>query len=150
MARGILISAIYTKTTEGRISSSTDGASLTLMSTDVERIFLGFRQLHEFWASCIEIALASWLLYNKLGLAFLTPIVIVVLCALAMSVVVKFTGDFQRRWMGGIQKRVHLVIISISIYYLSNLSITPRSATWKPIGKCPPHTVSGLFQDNFI
>lgn len=48
MSRGCLVSAIYTKTTQARMSGEDENASLTLMSVDVERIMQGFRTLHEF------------------------------------------------------------------------------------------------------
>ena len=77
MARGALASAIYKKTTQSKISSADDSAALTLMSTDIERIRLGFLTLHDFWASILQIGLACWLLFRELGTAFVAPIIVV-------------------------------------------------------------------------
>ncbi|KAI8955491.1 P-loop containing nucleoside triphosphate hydrolase protein [Xylaria longipes] len=43
---------------------------------------MGFLSLHETWASLIQAALASWLLYNQLGAAFAAPIATVTICFL--------------------------------------------------------------------
>ncbi|KAI0601124.1 hypothetical protein F4775DRAFT_607254 [Biscogniauxia sp. FL1348] len=50
----------------------------------------------------------------QLGAAFLAPIVIVILCVLGISVLIKFTGPGQRKWMGGVQKRVGLTTNDIA------------------------------------
>lgn len=62
----------------------------------------------EAWAGNIEVAIASYLLYLKLGAAFAAPLVVVALSFVAISVVVNFTGPAQRRWMARVQKRVGL------------------------------------------
>jgi len=41
--------------------------------TDIEKIALSLRQVHEVWASVIEIALALWLLQRQMGAAFVAP-----------------------------------------------------------------------------
>ncbi|KAI8961197.1 putative ABC multidrug transporter [Daldinia sp. FL1419] len=105
MARACLVTAIYTKATEVR---GDDNASLTLMSTDVERIMSGFKYLHELWSNVIEIGISSWLLYDLLGAAFAVPFIIVLVCASGVGVLARFTGKGQRRWMAAVQKRVGL------------------------------------------
>ncbi|KAH6640025.1 P-loop containing nucleoside triphosphate hydrolase protein [Truncatella angustata] len=126
MARGVLVTAIYTKATQAQIGPGDSSASLTLMSVDIERIVIGFSSLHEAWAGNIEVVLASWLLYNKVGAAFAAPIVIVVLCFLALSVIVKFTGNAQRMWMAGVQKRVGLTSTVIS--NMKNIKVSGLAA----------------------
>ncbi|KAI0129680.1 hypothetical protein BJ170DRAFT_593227 [Xylariales sp. AK1849] len=59
-------------------------------------------------ASVVEVAFASWLLYNQLCIAFLAPIVAAILCYLAMSYVVSYTGGSQKAWISAAQKRVGL------------------------------------------
>ncbi|KAI1855105.1 hypothetical protein JX265_012293 [Neoarthrinium moseri] len=108
MSRGCLVSAIYKKTTESRLSAASDAAAITLMSSDVERIRLGFLNLHEFWANMIEVALASWLLERQLGTAFAAPLVVVICCIVAGAYTNRFTGQRQMAWMRKIQKRVGL------------------------------------------
>ncbi|KAK2005293.1 ABC transporter [Colletotrichum eremochloae] len=65
---------ICMKTVHARVSNRNNSAALTLMSTDIERIRVGLVQLHEFWANPVQAALASWLLYERLGAAFVVPL----------------------------------------------------------------------------
>jgi hypothetical protein len=76
MLRGALITVIYLKTTELCINSSEGDTALTLMSTDVERIVEAANKLHDVWAQLVETGIATWLLYNQLGVsAFVAPVV---------------------------------------------------------------------------
>ncbi|KAK7931511.1 ABC multidrug transporter [Apiospora marii] len=107
-ARGILVSAVYRKTLEAQIGTSDSTAAITLMSTDIERINVCFRSVHDVWASFFETGLASYLLYLQIGAAFAAPLVVVICCILGISIVVRYTGDAQRKWMAAIQRRVGL------------------------------------------
>lgn len=51
--------------------------AIALMGTDVERIGFNFMQIHEAWASVIEIGVAIWLLEQQLFLACLAPVVVI-------------------------------------------------------------------------
>ncbi|KAI5231758.1 multidrug resistance-like protein [Aureobasidium subglaciale] len=125
MVRSILVTEIYLRTTQARLGSSKDSAAVTLMSTDMERIDLGFRSLHETWACMIQAALASWLLYKQIGVLFVAPIGVVLASFAVLMVSMKFAGDSQRSWMAGVQKRVGLtatVIGSMKTLKLSGLA----------------------------
>jgi ABC-type bacteriocin/lantibiotic exporter with double-glycine peptidase domain len=92
----------------------------------MERIRVGFRSLHEIWAALLQAGVASWMLYNRLGVVFMAPIGIVIVCFTALAVIVSFTGDSQRAWMAGVQKRVGLtaaVISNMKNVKISGLSI---------------------------
>ncbi|KAJ5096778.1 hypothetical protein N7456_007499, partial [Penicillium angulare] len=106
MSRGCLTSLIYRKTIQAPISAADDKEAVTLMSTDVERIRMGLMQLHEFWANPLQVGIACWLLQRQIGAAFVAPIVVVLICVLASTVVMRFVGPKQTNWMKGIQKRV--------------------------------------------
>lgn len=114
MSRSTLTGAVYRKSTEVKLSAVGDSAAITLMSADVERIRLGFLNLHEFWANSIEVALASWLLQRQLGTAFVAPLVVVLVCITCAAFVNLFTGRRQKAWMDKIQKRVGLTANVIS------------------------------------
>ncbi|KAJ6005636.1 hypothetical protein N7451_003580 [Penicillium sp. IBT 35674x] len=121
------ITEIFSAATNSRIGSSDDSATLTLMSTDIERIRMGLRFIHETWASIIQAGLASWMLYEQLGVVFVAPTGVVIVCSIGMGILVIFTGDSQRTWMSGIQKRVGLtatVIASMKSLKISGLSAT--------------------------
>lgn len=127
MSRSILVNEIFLRTTQARLGSSDENAAVTLMSTDMERIDMGFRSLHEIWASIAQAGLASWLLYNQLGILFVAPIGLVLVSFTLLVIFMKFAGDSQRAWMAGVQKRVSLtatVITSMKSLKLSGLSGT--------------------------
>ncbi|TVY47392.1 ABC transporter [Lachnellula occidentalis] len=112
MIRGVLVSAIYHKTTQTRIAAFDDAAAVTLMSSDTERIIFALRMMHEVWANVLEAGLATWLLYTEVGLAFMAPMAdnfdrdLFTVSGTA-SVCLSFRANIhQREWMAVIQKRV--------------------------------------------
>jgi ATP-binding cassette subfamily C (CFTR/MRP) protein 1 len=78
MARGCLVSRVFSKTLaiSATVAAGKGSSTLTLMSTDVERISRGLESLHELWASPIEVGIAIWLLGRQLGVACIVPGVI--------------------------------------------------------------------------
>ncbi|KAK7752800.1 hypothetical protein SLS62_005142 [Diatrype stigma] len=127
MTRSILVTETFIKATEARIGASDHSAALTLMSTDIERIKQGLRMVHDVWAGIIQAALAGWMLHSRLGVVFVAPIGMVIVCFTCLGVLINFTGDSQRSWMTGVQKRVGLtaaVIASMKNLKLSGLSCT--------------------------
>ncbi|RMJ01454.1 hypothetical protein CDV36_015802 [Fusarium kuroshium] len=125
MARGCLTAHAYRSTTEGKMTDINDAAALTLMSTDVERIIHGFHSLHDFWANIIEVALGCFLLERELGLAFISPLIIILLCVLVTYAIARVIGERQSHWMARIESRVGLTASIISnIKYLRISGIT--------------------------
>lgn len=95
------------------------------MSTDIERIRVGFRQLHDIWASVIQVALSAWMLNIRLGVVFIAPIGVVIFCFIGLVILMNFIGNAQRDWMTSVQKRVGLtatVIASMKNLKISGLS----------------------------
>jgi len=125
MVRSILIVEIYRKATIARIDTGRDSAALTLMSTDMDRINLGLRSIHDVWASLIQVALSSWMLYLQLGVVFVAPIALVLVCVVCLAVLMRFTGDSQRSWMAKVQERVGLTATVIAS--MKNLKISALS-----------------------
>jgi ABC-type multidrug transport system fused ATPase/permease subunit len=126
MARSILVTETFIQATRSRIGTADNNSALTLMSTDVERIKMGFRALHQVWAGMIQAALAAWMLYNRLGVAFVAPLATVTVCFVGVGILINFTGDSQRSWMAGVQKRVGLtatVIAGMKNLKISGLSV---------------------------
>lgn len=114
MARASLDTAIYRTSLRRTIQEGKDSSAITLVNSDVMRIQGGFRDLHECWASVVEVAIASWLLERKLGAAFVAPIIVVVLCFFASLLLGKFMGKKQGVWMKALQKRVAITTSVIS------------------------------------
>ncbi|KAL1595346.1 hypothetical protein SLS60_010037 [Paraconiothyrium brasiliense] len=106
MLRGILITAIFHKATELNIAALDSSTSVTLMSTDVERIVRGLLDMHEFWANVIQVGLCTWLIQIELGLACLVPIG-VALTAFGVTIWLStFTTAFQIKWVNKIEERI--------------------------------------------
>ncbi|KAI0164007.1 ABC multidrug transporter [Xylariaceae sp. FL1272] len=122
MARASLVSAIYAKATKARAAIGDENESVTLMSIDIERINQGFANLHDIWATFIEVGIGSYLLYQKIGAAFLVPIVFVAICSVGLIFPVKASAGGQKAWMDGVQKRVGLT--SSVIASMKNLKIS--------------------------
>ncbi|OJJ95246.1 hypothetical protein ASPACDRAFT_82088 [Aspergillus aculeatus ATCC 16872] len=125
MVRSILVTEMFHAATRARLGSSDDNAALTLMSTDMERIRMGLRSVHETWASLIQAGLAAWMLYRQLGVVFIACVGVVVVCFVGLGILINFTGDSQRSWMSGVQKRVGLtatVIASMKALKISGLT----------------------------
>lgn len=78
MVRGSLITLIFNKTLVMSTSAVTDASAITLMSTDIERIGSGIRQIPDLYSSPIEVALALWLLARLLNLATVASTLIVI------------------------------------------------------------------------
>ena len=91
MARSILVTETFIKATKARIGTGDDSAALTLMSTDIERISVGFRAVHDIWASFVQAILAGWMLYNQLGIVFLAPMGVVIFCFVGLIILTRFT-----------------------------------------------------------
>ncbi|KAJ5783587.1 ABC multidrug transporter [Penicillium psychrosexuale] len=125
MVRSILVTETFAAATRAQTGSSDDSAALTLMSTDMERINMGLFYVHETWASIFQAALASWMLYERLRVVFLAPMGVIFACFFGLGILIHFTGDSQRSWMSGIQKRVGLtatVIASMKSVKISGLT----------------------------
>ncbi|KAM0244293.1 hypothetical protein ACHAP5_006409 [Fusarium lateritium] len=120
--RGCLVAAIYHKTTHMKITAADDSAALTLMSSDVDRILNGAMNAHELWANALEVAIGCWLLYGKLGLAFIAPLIVIAVCALFLSWVITLVDKRQSGWMARIQNRVGLTANAISQMKLYKIS----------------------------
>ncbi|KAI0160796.1 hypothetical protein GGR57DRAFT_456312 [Xylariaceae sp. FL1272] len=67
--RGCLVSALHSKTTEIDPAHYDMSAPVSLMSTDMERIIQGCKDLHEIWGNCAHVAVAIYLLYRDMLLA---------------------------------------------------------------------------------
>jgi ABC-type multidrug transport system fused ATPase/permease subunit len=125
MVRSILVPEIFIKATTARVGAADNNAALTLMSTDLERIRLGFGTLHELWACLVQVALAAWMLYRRLGVVFIAALGLVIVCFACLGILLNFTGDSQRAWMARVQTRVGLtatVIAGMKSLKISGLS----------------------------
>lgn len=72
--RGAVIPMIYRKTLRLNSSDANPAAALTLISTDIEVITQGIVQMHDVWATLVEIGLATWLLARQVKQAAAVPV----------------------------------------------------------------------------
>ncbi|KAF6834852.1 ABC transporter [Colletotrichum musicola] len=104
--RGGLIALVYHQAVNTREVDTGDITAVTLMGTDVERIFHSMGMVHMVWGSLLDIIVASWLLGLQLSLACLAPIVLVLVFIAAMSKISVPTQKAQTRWIERIQERL--------------------------------------------
>lgn len=99
MARGGLISMLYSKATDLSITSVDPSSSMILMSADIERITTGWQTIHELWANMIEVALAIYLLYLQLGASCAVPIGVAI-CKFSLTYNITFPNFIKSPWSG--------------------------------------------------
>lgn len=76
--RGSLVALIFNKTLRISTSAVSDASAITLMSTDIERIGSGLRDMHEIYSNFIEVVLALWLLARLLKIATIASTLVVI------------------------------------------------------------------------
>ncbi|KAJ5157304.1 P-loop containing nucleoside triphosphate hydrolase protein [Penicillium canariense] len=106
MVRGSLVTLIFKKTLRMSTSAVSDATAVTLMSTDIERIGSGLREMHELYSNFTEVALALWLLARLLNIATLASTIVVVICLIIGIPLAVASGKAQGTWLEAVEKRV--------------------------------------------
>ncbi|KAF4426572.1 Multidrug resistance-associated 1 [Fusarium acutatum] len=106
LLRGVLVSAVFSKATDLSITTTDDSAAVTLMSSDVDVIVRAVREIHEFWANIIQLAIATWLLSTHIGYAAVGPIIVSLVALIATVLVSPLARKYQISWLGKTQRRV--------------------------------------------
>ncbi|KAI1132171.1 multidrug resistance-like protein [Nemania abortiva] len=106
MLRGVLVSAIFSRSTELSTTDIDNSAAVTLMSTDVESINRAWREIHELWANIIQIPLAVWLLSIHIGFASVGPVIVCGIALLASIVSGPRSQKHMMTWTGKVQQRI--------------------------------------------
>lgn len=98
--KGGLIGLVYQETMKARTVDLGETTAIALMGTDIERIGHNFLQLHEIWASIIEIGVAIWLLERQVFLACLAPVAVILSkhIILECSTEYRLTKIFSFHW----------------------------------------------------
>ncbi|OQD96291.1 hypothetical protein PENSOL_c016G04406 [Penicillium solitum] len=81
-------------------------ATITLMTTDVDRIIDCLITLNEFWARTIEVGIGIALLALRLGWVCLMPLVIVLISSGGSIYISKHIGGYQKIWVDAMQQRI--------------------------------------------
>lgn len=148
MIRSGLICAISDKMLKLGSRDAESEAGYTLVSTDVERLCQGLRNMHEAWANIMEVGIATYLLARQLGVAALAPLVLVAgmfhsLCSSQYTslLIWRYTGctvassrfsgkveKSQREWLGACQDRLsHTSSILGNLKGVKLLGLSSRS-----------------------
>ncbi|KAJ6784449.1 hypothetical protein PWT90_09718 [Aphanocladium album] len=104
--RGSLVALIYNKTLKMNVANVTDAEAITLMSADIDRVGHSLPLIHELYASIIDIAIALWLLYGRLGIAMIAPIIWIALFTIAGLPIAGAAGNAQSPWLDAIEDRL--------------------------------------------
>lgn len=67
--RGILAVAVYDKVHKLKMEDITASAAVSLITTDVNGVEALLIRVHATWASCIELGLGIYMLYDFVGVA---------------------------------------------------------------------------------
>ncbi|KAJ4385223.1 hypothetical protein N0V93_010284 [Gnomoniopsis smithogilvyi] len=124
--RGCLVAAVFEKTTRIDPSQYDMTAPVSLVSTDMERIIAGCKDVHEVWANALQVAIAIWLLYLELGIACVAPAVVATVSSIGSFLMSSCADHAQVSWMEATQERVGATakaiagIRSIKLLGLSN------------------------------
>ncbi|KAF9878386.1 hypothetical protein CkaCkLH20_03878 [Colletotrichum karsti] len=112
--RGSLVSAVYSKTTQIDAARCDMTTAVPLISTDMERIIAGFKDVHEIWANTLQVAIAVWLLYRELGIACVAPAVVAAVSSLGSMLMSAYADQAQVSWMEATQERVGVTARAVS------------------------------------
>lgn len=109
--RGSIASMVYEKTIEERSNTDDDLPAVTLISNEVDNISIGIQNVHETWASLIELGIAIYLLEAEVlwivGIAAAIPLAVLYLIGLISKTVPKR----QAAWMSAVRQRVAFMSI---------------------------------------
>ncbi|KAG0652310.1 abc multidrug transporter B [Hyphodiscus hymeniophilus] len=106
MLRGGLVGLVFNKLLILRDGVFDESATLTLMSTDIDRIATSMQNMHEVWARLIEVAIGIWLLSAQLGAVSVIPVLVVVVGAAVNTRASYYSSDKQKLWNGAVQTRI--------------------------------------------
>ena len=124
--RGGLISLLYQKTLELSIATIDPTSSLTLMSSDVQRMADVFQLLHDTWSSMIEVGVAMFLLYRQLGTACYAPAIVYLIQIIGTAWITKVIPGYYGRWLEAVQLRVNFT--SALLHSMRNVKLLGLSA----------------------
>ncbi|KGO68014.1 ABC transporter, transmembrane domain, type 1 [Penicillium italicum] len=81
-------------------------ATITLMTTDIDRIIDCLITLNEFWARTIEVGIGIALLALRMGWVCLMPLVVVLISSGGTIYISNHIGGHQKMWVDAVQQRI--------------------------------------------
>jgi ATP-binding cassette, subfamily C (CFTR/MRP), member 1 len=104
-----LISLLYRQMLFVNIKDVNLTSATVLMNVDTEKVILAVQFWHDFWAMAVAVAIAAYILYSTIGVAFLAPLVVIGAATALSSWVGKRSRPRQLEWMRGTEKRVSAI-----------------------------------------
>lgn len=101
-----MVSMIYEKTLELQCDTDNDLPGVTLMSNDVDNISIGIQNVHETWASPIELGIAIYLLQAEVLWAAAVPAVSSLAVFYMTGLISKTFPKRQAAWMLAVRQRI--------------------------------------------
>lgn len=109
--RGLLVQMIYQKALRVHQDTAKEvgaGSSTSLMSVDVERIVAQCEPFHLLYSALIMVIIGFVILYNAVGVSFVTPIVLAILFFASVPVLTRRIPQRQKHWSRCTDLRVKL------------------------------------------
>ncbi|KEQ68866.1 putative ABC transporter [Aureobasidium namibiae CBS 147.97] len=104
--RGVLISVMHSKSLAISTEHAADGAVLSLMTNDTDRICSAIPVIAGLFAAPFEIGVAVFLLERQIGVSCLAPVLLTVAISVAGFANSKRAFPFQKKWLAAVQQRV--------------------------------------------
>ncbi|RAH46582.1 ABC transporter [Aspergillus brunneoviolaceus CBS 621.78] len=104
--RGVLIAIVYDKVFELQLQPHDVAAVTTMITTHTERITTGMQMIQDTWGCLTEAILVVWLLSDPLRIADLAPVIISLVCVVAVAGAVGYLVQRQTLWLQAIKTRV--------------------------------------------
>ncbi|GAB1316363.1 hypothetical protein MFIFM68171_06573 [Madurella fahalii] len=104
--RSQLIDSCYRQLLKLRLAALDSGNAATLINVDMQHIMEGCKILHDIWASVITVAVAVYLLYRKIQLAFIAPLLCTLVMTLLAGICSAPLGPRQMAWLAATESRV--------------------------------------------
>ncbi|KAF3015958.1 hypothetical protein E8E14_012552 [Neopestalotiopsis sp. 37M] len=104
--RADLVSKIHSHSLKLSASSPARDSASTLMSADVERFTTGTRNMHEAWASPIELAIGLFILQTQIGLATAAVGGLTLVFVGFTGLIAGSAGKRQNEWLKGMEMRI--------------------------------------------
>ncbi|GLA25135.1 hypothetical protein AnigIFM63326_001749 [Aspergillus niger] len=114
--RNVLVDAIYSKLLRLPIANADPGLITTLINVDMEHIIEGARVIHDLWAAVISVGVSLYMIYWKLGLAFLGPLLSTIVLTLLSTLYGNPIGERQVKWLAATDRRVRSTMTLSSHY----------------------------------
>ena len=107
-----LYTRIYSKTTQLNLCEMNQfnmGEIVNFMSTDTDRIVNIFQSFHAFWSLPVQIIIVLYLLYQQIGLTFLTGLAFVIILIPINKIIASKIAQYSQDMMLYKDERVKLI-----------------------------------------